>query len=60
MKKALALIGKARSVLARARKAVIPAVAALGLVLGTDAPAYVDVVSILVALGVYTVPNAKR
>lgn len=59
MEKVLAGIAAVRKFLARARKAVIPAVAALGLILGTDAPTYVDIVSILVAAGVYTVPNAK-
>lgn len=59
MQKALSAIYAVREFLGRARKAVVPAVAALGLIIGTDAPTYVDVVSILVALGVYTVPNKK-
>lgn len=53
------LIDRGRRFIAGARKAVIPAVAALGLIVGTDSPTYVDVVAILVALGVYAVPNAR-
>jgi mannitol-specific phosphotransferase system IIBC component len=59
VKKALALIQKGRELVARARKAVVPAVGALGLIVGTDSPTYVNVVAILVAFGVYWVPNAK-
>jgi hypothetical protein len=43
--------------IARARKALIPAVAALGLIVGVDAPLYADVVAVLTALGVYVTPN---
>lgn len=43
----------------RARKAAVPAVAALGLIVGTDSPTYVNAVAILVTLGVYAIPNAK-
>lgn len=53
------LVGKGRQILARIRKALIPAVAALALIIGTDAPLYQDVIAILVALGVYQVPNAE-
>ncbi|HUB99609.1 MAG TPA: hypothetical protein VMS11_07290 [Solirubrobacterales bacterium] len=57
MEKARALIEKGRELLGRARKAAVPAVAALGLIVGTDSPTYVNVVLILVALGVYAIPN---
>ena len=53
------LVSKAPEYIARARKAVVPAVAALGLIAGTDSPTYVNVVAVLVALGVFAVPNAK-
>ena len=59
MKQALALIQKGKELFARARKAAVPAVGALGLIVGTDSPTYVNVVLVLVALGVYAVPNAK-
>ena len=47
----------AREKFQRARKAAVPAVAALGLIVGTDSPTYVNVVLVLVALGVYALPN---
>jgi len=59
MQKILDTIATVREYVARARKALVPAVAALGLILGTDAPTYVDIVSILTALGVYSIPNAE-
>lgn len=67
MEKVLAFIEKGKRLLAvvreraaQARKALVPAVAALGLIVGTDSPTYVDVVTVLVALGVYAVPNVPR
>lgn len=60
MEKAVKIISKARAVYRQCRKAAIPAVIALGLIVGTHAPVYVDVVSILTALGVYAVPNAAE
>ena len=58
MQKVLRLITKGRELFARARKAAVPAVAALGLVIGTDSPTYVNVVLMLVSLGVFAMPNA--
>ena len=46
--------------LAEARKAAIVAVPALALVVGTDSRLYVKVVAVLVALGVYVVPNRPK
>ena len=58
MQKILTAIARVRGFISRSRKAVIPAVTALGLIVGTDASLYVDVTAILVALGVYAIPNA--
>ena len=57
MQKIIGGIKWTREKFQRARKAAVPAVAALGLIVGTDSPTYVDVVLVLVALGVYAVPN---
>lgn len=43
--------------IARARKALVPLIAAAYIVFGTENGVVVDVVSVLTALGVYAVPN---
>jgi hypothetical protein len=55
--KVRSVIDSARGVVAQVRKALVVAVPAVGLIVGTDSPLYVKVVAILVALGVYVVPN---
>jgi hypothetical protein len=57
MQKILGAIKWGREEFQRARKAAVPAVAALGLIVGTDSPTYINVVLLLVALGVYALPN---
>lgn len=52
-------IAKVRETIPRIRKALVVAVPALALVLGTDSPTYIKVVAVLVALGVYAVPNGQ-
>jgi len=42
----------------RVRKALIVAVPAVGLIVGTDTVWYVKALAVLVAAGVYAVPNA--
>lgn len=59
MQKILNGIKKAREKFQSARKAVVPAVTAIGLIVGTDSPTYVNVVLVLVALGVYVIPNRR-
>jgi hypothetical protein len=54
------LVSDARKLIAEARKAAIVAVPALALVVGTDSRVYVKVVAVLVALGVYVVPNKSK
>jgi hypothetical protein len=65
--KILAVIERGKLVLATAReyvatvtKALIPAMAALALIVGTDSPAYLKIGSVLVALGVWAFPNVPR
>lgn len=60
MKKLLKIAATIKVYAARMRKALIPAVATLGLIVGTDAPLYVNVVSLLITLGVWSMPNAAR
>jgi hypothetical protein len=50
MTKILAFVNKIR-------KALVVAVPALGLIVGTGQPLYVKAVATLVAIGVYAVPN---
>lgn len=57
--KILTAIAQAKDVLATVRKALVPAVVAAGVVLGTDSPVLADVLAVLTALGVYVVPNAE-
>jgi mannitol-specific phosphotransferase system IIBC component len=59
IERAKKLIAKGREFIAGARKAAIPAMAALGLIVGTDSPIYIKAGAVLVALGVYWIPNAK-
>jgi hypothetical protein len=51
-------MAKIKQFVAEARKFLIVAVPAVGLVVGTNSPLYVKVVAVLVAAGVYVVPNA--
>lgn len=48
------------NVLGPASKFLVAAVPTFGLVVGTDAPVYAKVVSILISLGVYAVPNPAK
>jgi len=59
MQKSIRIATAVREYAARIRKALVPAVAALGLIIGTDAPLYVDIVAVLTALGVWAVPNKQ-
>lgn len=53
-------MSKLKEAVAQARKFLVVAVPALGLVVGTDSPVYVKVVAVAVALGVYVVPNKPK
>jgi hypothetical protein len=57
--KIVKFIQQARRKFAEARKALVVIVPTIGLIVGTDTPWYVNAVAILVAAGVYRVPNAK-
>lgn len=54
------LIARIQVEIADARKALIVAVPAVGLIVGTSQPLYVKIVAALVAAGVYVVPNTKK
>lgn len=54
------LAKKVKDFLAEARKTVLVAIPVLGMIVGTDAPLYLDIVGVLTVLGVYEVPNRDR
>lgn len=53
-------IRKVRAAVPRYRKAVVAGVAALGFVVGVDAPIYQDILAVLAAAGVTGVANAPK